>query len=54
MTLIIEKVLLHEFLHLVVDAPRVLHHGKIDSIIKRKLPGDPNPLGTVGYECGKL
>ena len=53
--LILEKVLLHEFLHLVVDLPRAMHHGRIDHIIKYglKLPGDPNPLGTVGYECGQ-
>jgi hypothetical protein len=50
--LTLEKVLLHEFLHLVVKVPRVMHHGKIDSIIERRLPGDPNPLGTVGYDCG--
>jgi hypothetical protein len=53
--LILEKVLMHEFLHLVVDLPRPMHHGRIDHIIKYglKLPGDPNPLGTVGYECGQ-
>jgi hypothetical protein len=51
--LTLEKVLMHEFLHLVVDLPKPMHHGKINSIIKHglKLPGDPNPLGTVGLEC---
>lgn len=51
--LILEKVFWHEFLHLVVDLPKPMHHGKINSIIKHglKLPGDPNPLGTVGLEC---
>ena len=51
--LILEKVFLHEFLHLVVDLPRVMHHGKINHIIQHdlKIPGDPNPLGTVGLEC---
>ena len=44
----IKKVLLHEFLHLVVDMPRELHHGQINNIIKKglRIPGDPNPLGT--------
>ncbi|MEP6847282.1 MAG: hypothetical protein ABI999_00385 [Acidobacteriota bacterium] len=52
--LVLEKVLLHEFLHLVVDLPRPLHHGRINQIITHglKIPGDPNPLGTVGLECG--
>ena len=51
--LVLEKVLWHEFLHLVVDLPKEMHHGKINDIIKHclKLPGDPNPLGTVGLEC---
>ena len=51
--LIIEKVLWHEFLHLVIKTPKPMHHGKIDSIIKNglKLPGPPNPLGTVGWAC---
>lgn len=51
--LVLEKVLWHELLHLVVDLPKEMHHGKINSIIKNclKLPGDPNPLGTVGLEC---
>jgi hypothetical protein len=44
----LKKVLLHEFLHLVVDMPTALHHGQINTIIKTnlKLPGEPNPLGT--------
>lgn len=44
----LKKVVLHEFLHLVIDLPRPLHHGQINNIIKGglKLPGDPNPLGT--------
>jgi hypothetical protein len=44
----LKKVLLHEFLHLVVDMPRQLHHGQINNIIQfgLRLPGDPNPLGT--------
>jgi len=51
--LILEKVLWHEFLHLVIDLPKHMHHGQINHIIKHglKLPGDPNPLGTVGLEC---
>lgn len=51
--LVLEKVLWHEFLHLVVNLPKVMHHGKINDIIKHciGLPGDPNPLGTVGLEC---
>jgi len=51
--LILEKVLWHEFLHLVVNLPKEMHHGKINNIIEKclKLPGDPNPLGTVGLEC---
>jgi hypothetical protein len=52
--LTIEKVLLHEFLHLVVNLPKIQHHGQIDEIIRRRLPGDPNPLGTVNSECGQL
>lgn len=51
--LVLEKVLMHEFLHLILDLPKVMHHGKINDIIKHllHLPGDPNPLGTVGLEC---
>jgi len=51
--LILEKVLIHEFLHLVITLPRPMHHGRINEIIRHnvKLPGDPNPLGTVGLEC---
>lgn len=51
--LTLEKVLWHEFLHLVVTLPKPMHHGIINDIIKYKigLPGDPNPLGTVGLEC---
>lgn len=51
--LILEKVFWHEFLHLVIDLPKHMHHGRINDIIKNglKLPGDPNPLGTVGLEC---
>lgn len=54
--LVLEKVLLHEFLHLVVNEPKVMHHGLINKIISHglKIPGDPNPLGTVGLECGGL
>ena len=46
--LTLTKVLLHEFLHLVIDMDRALHHGQIDKIIKNHLryQGDPNPLGT--------
>lgn len=46
--LILEKVFLHEFLHLVVDLPKPLHHGQINNIIKKHLRyyGEPNPLGT--------
>jgi hypothetical protein len=45
---ILDKVFLHEFLHLVVDLPRPLHHGQLNKIIKKHLGyhGDPNPLGT--------
>lgn len=52
--IVLEKVLLHEFLHLVVNLPKPMHHGRIDHIIRHslKIPGDPNPLGTVGMECG--
>jgi hypothetical protein len=52
--LVLEKVLVHEFLHLILDLPRVMHHGKINDIMRHlmHLPGDPNPLGTVGLECG--
>lgn len=52
--LVLEKVLMHEFLHLILDLPKVMHHGKINDIIRHSmhLPGDPNPLGTVGLECG--
>jgi hypothetical protein len=51
--IVIEKVLMHEFLHLVVDLPKAMHHGRINHIIQHglRLPGDPNPLGTVGLEC---
>ncbi|PYS92622.1 MAG: hypothetical protein DMF62_00155 [Acidobacteria bacterium] len=51
--LVLEKVLWHEYLHLVVNLPKEMHHGKINDIIKHciGLPGDPNPLGTVGLEC---
>ncbi|MCW5956752.1 MAG: hypothetical protein KIT61_09205 [Pyrinomonadaceae bacterium] len=52
--LILEKVLWHELLHLLLDDEhRNNHHVKIDRIIRRglKLPGDPNPLGTVGMAC---
>lgn len=46
--LTLTKVLLHEFLHLVVDMPKEFHHGQINKIIKENLRylGDPNPLGT--------
>jgi hypothetical protein len=52
--LILEKVLWHEILHLVVNLPKQMHHGKIDDLIRYRigLPGDPNPLGTVGWACG--
>lgn len=54
--LVLEKVLLHEFLHLIVNLPKPMHHGRINHIIQHssKIPGDPNPLGTVGLECGGL
>lgn len=44
----LRKVLLHEFLHLVVDLPRAMHHGQINKIISHGLglKGDPNPFGT--------
>jgi hypothetical protein len=44
----LKKVVLHEFLHLVIDVPRSMHHGQINRIISRGLGlrGDPNPLGT--------
>jgi hypothetical protein len=50
---LIEKVMWHEFLHLVIDVPRPMHHGWIDDVIKYhlKVPGHPNPLGTVGWSC---
>ena len=53
--LLIEKVILHEFLHLVLFSQRVpkpFHHGRIDEIIEGMLPGNPNPLGEVGSNCG--
>ena len=51
--LVLEKVFWHEFLHLIVKLPKPMHHGRINRIIKHglDLPGDPNPLGTVGLEC---
>ena len=52
--LILEKVLWHEILHLLLADPhRNNHHVTIDKIIRRGigLPGDPNPLGTVGMAC---
>lgn len=44
----LQKVILHEFLHLVVDLPRSIHHGQIDKIISEGLDyeGAPNPFGT--------
>jgi hypothetical protein len=44
----LKKVVLHEFLHLVVDLPKVMHHGQINHIISKSLglKGDPNPFGT--------
>ncbi|MBX3244618.1 MAG: hypothetical protein KF685_09210 [Acidobacteria bacterium] len=44
----LKKVVLHEFLHLVVDVPRSMHHGQINTIISHGLGlrGDPNPFGT--------
>jgi len=44
----LKKVVLHEFLHLVVDLPKPLHHGQINNIISKGLglKGDPNPFGT--------
>lgn len=53
--LVMEKVILHEFLHLVLFSQRVpkpFHHGQIDEIIERRLPGPANPFGTVGWDCG--
>jgi hypothetical protein len=51
--LVIEKVILHEFIHLVLFSQRVrkdLHHGLIDEAIKHMLPGNPNPA-TGGWNC---
>ena len=51
--LVIEKVILHEFIHLVLFSERVrqeLHHGFIDGTIKHMLPGNPNPA-TGGWNC---
>jgi hypothetical protein len=51
--LVIEKVILHEFIHLVLFSERVrkdLHHGLIDEAIKKMLPGNPNPA-TGGWNC---
>lgn len=44
----LKKVVLHEFLHLVVLFPREFHHGQINQIIEfgLRLPPPPNPLGT--------
>ncbi len=44
----LKKVILHEFLHLVVDIPMPMHHGQINWIISNGLgmKGDPNPFGT--------
>lgn len=44
----LKKVILHEFLHLVVDLPRSIHHGQINWIISHGLglKGEPNPFGT--------
>jgi hypothetical protein len=44
----LKKVVMHEFLHLVVDVPRTMHHGQINRIISKGLgmKGDPNPFGT--------
>jgi hypothetical protein len=45
----IQKVLLHEFLHLAIDMEmREFHHGQIEQIIKYNLgyEGDANPFGT--------
>ena len=51
--LILEKVWWHELLHVMIDLPKPMHHGRINDLIKYRigLPGDPNPLGTVGLEC---
>jgi hypothetical protein len=51
--LVVEKVFWHELLHIMLDLPKPFHHGKINDLIKYRigLPGDPNPLGTVGLEC---
>lgn len=50
---VLEKVIWHEFLHMVIDLPKPMHHGPINHIIKKglRLKGHPNPLGTVGLEC---
>ncbi|MBK9162587.1 MAG: hypothetical protein IPM21_01480 [Acidobacteria bacterium] len=44
----LEKVVLHEILHIFVDMPRILHHPQINTIIKDGLgyEGEPNPFGT--------
>ena len=45
----IEKVILHEFLHISLDMEmREFHHGQIEQVIKYNLgyPGDANPFGT--------
>lgn len=50
---VLAKVVWHEFLHIVIDLPKPMHHGPINEIIKEglKLKGSPNPLGTVGWDC---
>ena len=53
--LLIEKVIMHEFLHLILFSEHVAkphHHGRIDEFISKHFPGDPNPLGEVGSNCG--
>ncbi len=45
----IQKVILHEFLHIALDIEwRDAHHGQIEQVIKYNLgyPGDANPFGT--------
>lgn len=44
----LQKVVLHEILHIFVDMPRILHHPQINKIISEglRLEGEPNPFGT--------
>ena len=44
----LQKVVMHEILHIFLDMPRSMHHPQINKIIKHSLglKGDPNPFGT--------